>query len=49
MASMGVPYVVPRITLMASLCTLSSFSRLDCNRVLRPKPLLDTDAADCGH
>ena len=38
MVSMGVSFVVPRMTLMASFCTLSSFSRLDCDRVVRPRP-----------
>ena len=33
---MGVSFVVPRMTLMASFCTLSSFGRLDCGRVVRP-------------
>ena len=33
MASMGVSFVVPRMTPMASFSTLSSFSRLDCNTV----------------
>ena len=30
MASMGLPFVVSRKTLVASFCTLSSFSRLNC-------------------
>ena len=38
MVSMGVSFVVPRMTLMASFCTLSSLSRLDCDRVVRPRP-----------
>ena len=31
MVSMGVSYVVPRMTLMASFCTLSSLSKFDCD------------------
>ena len=37
MASMGVAFVVPRMTLMVSCCTLSSLSKLDCDRVVRPR------------
>ena len=38
MVSMGVSFVVPIMTLMASFCTLSSLSKVDCNRVVRPRP-----------
>ena len=38
MASMDMSFVVPRMTLMASFCTLSSFNRLDYGRVVRPRP-----------
>ena len=34
--SMGVSLVAPRMTVMASFCTLPSFSRLDCDRIVRP-------------
>ena len=37
MASMGVSFVVPKVTLMASFCTLSSFSRSHRDRVVRPR------------
>ena len=35
MALMGVSFIVPRMILMASFCALSSFSRLDSDRVVR--------------
>ena len=38
MVSMGVSFVVPRMTLMTSFCTLSSLSKLDYDRVVRPRP-----------
>ena len=38
MVSTGVSFVVPRMTLMASFCTLSSFSRLDCDGVVFKRP-----------
>ena len=40
---MGVSSVVPRMTLMALFCTLSRFSRLDCDRVVRPRPVNDAE------
>ena len=36
--SIAVSFIVPKMTVMVSLCTLSSFSRLDCDRVVRPRP-----------
>ena len=41
MVSMGVSFVVPNMTLKASFCTLSSLSRLDCDRVVRPRQVND--------
>ena len=41
MASRGMFFVVSRTTLVASLCTLSSFSRLDSEMVSRPRPQPD--------
>ena len=38
MASMNVPFVVPQITQMTSLCTLSSFSGFDRDKALRHTP-----------
>ena len=38
MGSMGAFFVVPRMTLVASFCSLSSFSRLDYDRIVRPGP-----------
>ena len=38
MVSAGVSLVVPSMTRIASLCTLSSFSRFVCATVMRPSP-----------
>ena len=41
MVPIVVTFVVPRMAPMASFCTLSSFSRLDCDRVVRPRSLVN--------
>ena len=38
MASMGVFHVVPRMTLVASFCTVSNLGGLNCERVVRLRP-----------
>ena len=39
-ASMGASFIFPRMTFLAVCCTLSSFSRFDCNRVERTRLFL---------
>ena len=48
MVSMGVSFVVPRMTTMASFCTLSSLIKLDCDRVVRPRPQSMTLSVTAG-
>ena len=43
MVSVGVSYVVPCLTLIASFIALSSFCRFVCCIVLRPRPVGDTE------